>query len=156
MNDFHETFGAEGDSASAEVFRAFKRTMRLNRQLLTRSAAHLGSHPAQLGCLWMLAHNDNISQRDLAEKLHVAPATVTTMLQRMEREGLVERHADEADQRLTRITLTDVGREAGRKHAAAYNEYVENVISPLSEKDRRELARLLNLLADNVARELDR
>lgn len=144
------------DPLSADVLRAFKRMMRLNRQLMSRTAAHAGGHPAQAGCLWVLSRYSDITQRELAEKLHLAPATVTTMLQRMERDGLIERRPDEADQRLTRITLTQAGREQGLKHSAVHKEYVDSVISPLAEDDRRELARLLNLMADNVAKELDR
>lgn len=148
--------GMEGaDPLSMEVFHAFKRVMRANRRMMGRSALVDGGHPAQAGCLWTLAHNDGITQRELAEQLQLAPATVTTMLQRMEREGSIERWTDPDDQRLTRIRLTDAGRETGRRHGAALVDYVNRVLGSMSEPDRRELARLLDLLADTVTKELD-
>lgn len=144
------------DPVSADVFRAFRRAMRLNRQLLGRMSVGEGGHPAQVGCVAILSHHDGISQRDLAEKLHLAPATVTAMVQRMEREGTIARWADPDDQRLTRIRLTDAGRELSRTMGATHAAYINAVVNPLSEDDRRELTRILNLLADNVEKELER
>ena len=93
-------FGAEGvDAVSMEAFRAFKRAMMLHRRLLMASFNDEPIHPAQAGCLQALAHRDGIGQSDLAEMLHVSRPTVTTMLQRMEAGGLVERRAGEADSR---------------------------------------------------------
>lgn len=144
------------DPLSLEVFHAFKRTMRLNRQLLGRSAMAEGGHPAQAGCLWALAHSDGITQRQLAERLYLAPATVTTMLQRMEREGTVERWTDPDDQRLTRIRLTEAGRELAHRHGATQVEFINRVIGGLPESDRRDLIRILDRLSDNAAKELER
>lgn len=143
------------DPLSMEVFHSFKRVMRANRRLMGRSALVDGSHPAQAGCLWTLAHHDGITQRELAERLQLAPATVTAMLQRMEREGSIERWTDPDDQRLTRIRLTESGREMGRRHGAALVDYVNRVLGSLPEHDRRELVRILDSLADTVTKELD-
>lgn len=144
------------DPLSLEVFRAMKRTMRLNRQLLSRSALAEGGHPAQAGCLWALAHQDGITQRQLAEQLHIAPATVTAMVQRLEREGAVERWTDADDQRLTRIRLTEAGREQARRHGATIAESLNSVVGRLSKKDQRELVRILDLLSDSIVKEIDR
>jgi DNA-binding MarR family transcriptional regulator len=130
--------------------------MHLNRQLMMRKTTHMGGHPAQAGCLWILANHEGISQRELAGHLHLAAATVTSMLQRMERQGLIERWTDETDQRLTRIRLTDAGRELNEGLAVAMAEAITAATSPLTEEDREELARLLGLLADNTAREMER
>ncbi|PKQ16465.1 MAG: hypothetical protein CVT67_04860 [Actinobacteria bacterium HGW-Actinobacteria-7] len=144
------------DPLSWDVFRALKRAMHLNRQLLMRTMSDKGGHPAQSGCLWVIASHEGMSQRDLAGFLHLAPATVTTMLQRMEAGGLIERWSDEADQRLTRIGLTDAGRELNKSLGAANANVINATVSALPEDDRRELVRLMNLLADSAATELER
>jgi DNA-binding MarR family transcriptional regulator len=68
------------------------------------------------------------------------------MLQGMEKAGLIERRADEADQRLTRVFLTGAGRAAEKQMGVAAAEYVNATIATLPEDDRRELARLLDEL----------
>ena len=138
------------DPLSAEVLRSLKRIMHLNRQLLMRSMAEKGGHPAQAGCLRIIGKHESITQRDLGEALQVSPAALTTMLQRIERQGLIERWPDEIDQRLMRIKLTDDGKSLTAKFREAHREYIDATITPLSEQDRRELSRLLDLLGDNI------
>jgi DNA-binding MarR family transcriptional regulator len=132
------------DELSASTFRAFIATARLHGRLMTRLISGGSAvHPGQLWCLRVIAGHDGITQRELAEQLYVARPTVTKMLQGMERAGLVERRDDEHDQRLTRVHLTDRGRdfEAKLRHVAA--AYVTDTIGRLPEADRRELTRLL-------------
>jgi DNA-binding MarR family transcriptional regulator len=133
---------------------ALRRMMHLNRQLLTRAMGDKGGHPAQAACMWALSAHEGLSQRDLAEHLHLAPPTVTVMLQKMEKAGVIERHPDENDQRLTRIGFTEKGRALGRELHAARTGYLQATIGAMSEVDRNELARLLGVLADNTARAL--
>ena len=116
----HDDALLEGvDELSARVFRAFMRTLRLHRQLMSRTMAEHGAHPGQAMCLHLLASNDGITQRDLAEALHLARPTVSKMLRGMEKAGLVGRQPDAADQRLTRVYLTPAGRDAGRQICGA-------------------------------------
>ncbi len=143
------------DPLSAAVLMGLRRIMRLNRQLLMRTTSDIGGHPAQAGCLRVLRGHEDMTQRDLGELLFVSPAALTTMLQRMERQGLIVRRPDETDQRLVRIRLTDAGRELSDQMMAAFNTYVDTTIGPLSEADRTELARLLGLLGDNLATALE-
>lgn len=139
------------DPDSAEVFAAFRRVMHLNRQLIGRMMGTGGGHPGAAGVLRVLCAHEGISQRDLAEKLHLSRPTVTGMLQRMEQHGLIERWDDEADQRLTRLRLTPAGRAQAEESGELFGRYVDDTIGSLSEEDRHELARLMAILADNTA-----
>ena len=140
------------DELSAHVFRAFLGTAKLHVQLMMRTLSDRGTHPGQAMCLRLLTVNDGVSQRDLADMLHVARPTVTRMLQTMEKAGLVERRPDEADQRLTRVYLTGAGRDAEKEMGAAAAEYVNTTIATLPDNDRRELARLLEELGASITR----
>jgi DNA-binding MarR family transcriptional regulator len=146
------------DPSSAGVLAAFRRQMHLNRQLFMRLAAEKGGHPGRTVVLGMLSGHDGIAQRDLAEKLHLARPTITIMLQKMEHDGLIERWDDPDDQRLTRIRLTDAGRAQATDLGDAYKEGIDATIGTLSEADRLELTRLLELLNERTAsalKELD-
>ena len=140
------------DDLSGDVFRAFIGTLRLHRRLMMQALADRGVHPGQAMCLRLLAANDGIGQRDLAAALHVAPPTVTRMLHSMEKAGLVRRTPDAADQRRTRVELTNAGRAEELQMRAAAAEYVNATVATLPEADRRELARLLEDLGASIAR----
>jgi DNA-binding MarR family transcriptional regulator len=139
------------DPLSFQVFHAFKTAMMSERQLMLRLMADKGTHPAQAGCLRVLAGNDGISQRDLAENLHVSRPTVTTMLQKMEKSGLIERRADEQDQRLTRIYMTEEGLRLHESLGSAFRDLLEAGLGPMPDADRRELLRLLGDLEANIS-----
>lgn len=146
----------EVDALSFDVFRALMRTVKLNGRLLMRALGRKGGHPGQAGCLWAIGARDGLSQRELADVVQLSPPTVTAMLQKMERAGLVVRSTDEDDQRVTRLHLTDAGRELNHALRVAHGQYVSTTIGSMSEKDRRELARLLRILGDNIADALER
>jgi len=63
--------------------------------------------PPMLHALW---EQEGLTHGELAERLHVQPATVTKMIQRMEKAGFLERRSDLEDQRVSRVYLTDAGR----------------------------------------------
>jgi DNA-binding MarR family transcriptional regulator len=136
---------------SVDVFRAFKRSMILNRHLMMAALAAEDAHPAQAFCLLALSRTDGLSQSELASVLHVSRPTVTTMLQKMEAAGIVERRTDEHDQRVTRLYLTPEGRRLAERMRAVHAEVIDSTIGSLPEADRRELLRLLQVLNEHAA-----
>ena len=144
------------DDLSSRVFFAFLVTLRLHKQLMLRTLAGQGTHPGQIFCLHVLAGRDGISQRDLADALRLSRPTVSRMLQAMQKAGAVERRPDAADQRLTRVFLTDVGRDLERQMRGVVADFVNETIGELPENDRRELARLLGELGELMSQALAR
>lgn len=70
----------------------------------------LGLYRGQPPVLRALWQREGLTHSELAARLHVQPATITKMIQRMERTGFVERRPDPKDQRLSRVYLTEAGR----------------------------------------------
>ena len=142
------------DPVSYEVYLALRDTTHYQRQLMQRQFGEKGRHPGQGAALGMLAAHEGISQRELADKLHVSAPTVTAMLQRLEASGVIERRDDEQDQRVTRVFLTDAGREMLREVRSVFANVITTGVGSMPEADRRELARLLRQLSDNMAKAL--
>lgn len=57
----------------------------------------------------MIGRFPNSSAGDLADLLHVHPSTLTGVLARLERDGLLERHADPSDRRRSLLRLSKKG-----------------------------------------------
>ncbi|TVY08123.1 MarR family winged helix-turn-helix transcriptional regulator [Paenibacillus cremeus] len=68
-------------------------------------------YPGQPPLLRALAERDGQSQKELAETMQITPATLTVMLGRMEKTGLVERKPDVTDQRISRVYITAKGHQ---------------------------------------------
>ena len=82
---------------------------------LHRARAHalleeIGLHRGQPPVLRALWEEEGRAHSELAERLDVRPATITKMIQRMERAGFVERRPDPDDERVSRVYLTEAGR----------------------------------------------
>jgi DNA-binding MarR family transcriptional regulator len=155
-DDTAHSLDLEGvDPPSAQVFRSFRRAARLHRHLMLRAFAEQGTPPGQAMCLRIVAVHDGATQREIGERLHLAPPTVTSMLKRMEKSGTISREDDPADQRVTRVRLTPRGRALDRELRGVLATQVGALLDAMPEADRRDLARLLDDLADRMAEALD-
>lgn len=110
----------------------------------------LGLHSGQDLILLRLAENDGESQRALADRLEVEAPTITKMVQRMERAGLVERRSDETDARVSRVYLTARGRslEAGIRQVWADLE--AHLVQGLTLAEQALLRRLVIQMHNNL------
>lgn len=142
------------DSASAAVFHAYMRTLHLHRAGMMRTLEEHGGRFGQSACLRGLAQHDGLSQRDLAESLHISAPTVTAMLSAMERDELIERRADEQDRRVTRVFLSPKGRQLEAAQRERFAGYINRTVGTLDPSDRAELARLLRMLGDAIERDM--
>ncbi|WP_143447779.1 MarR family winged helix-turn-helix transcriptional regulator [Kineosporia sp. R_H_3] len=128
---------------TTQVHEAFLRLVHRQRLLLQRVLSRHELHPGQAMCLRVLAQRDGVSQRDIAETLMLSAPTVTRMLQRMERSGLVERASDPDDARQTVVRLTPVGTGLQALVDSALTEFLDRSLARLPEQDLRDLARLM-------------
>ena len=110
----------------------------------------LGIHPRQIPILAILHGKDGCSQKEIAQQLGVKPPTVTVSIQRLEKTGLVCRKQDEKDQRVTRIYLTEKGREAIREGMAVMKRTEEEVFHNFSETEMCLLRRFLEQMLENI------
>jgi DNA-binding MarR family transcriptional regulator len=103
-----------------------------------------------LASLW---EKDGVTQTELAGQFHLQAATVTNMLQRMEQAGLVERRKDAEDQRISRVYLTDAGRDIRDQVYVAWSKLKEQAFAGLSTEERNLLHRLLLRIHNNLTKE---
>jgi len=63
----------------------------------------------------------------ISDRLQVHPASVTSAVKRLEREGLIQRETDEVDNRIVLATLLPKGRDLLVPATAAVNEVFESI-----------------------------
>ncbi|WP_439521869.1 MarR family winged helix-turn-helix transcriptional regulator [Marivita sp.] len=82
---------------------------------------------------------------ELSRMLLVSNGNATTVVDRLESEGLVRRLASETDRRVVMVTLTDAGRTQFKELARAHEIEVDRIFANLGEED-------LDMLRDLVRR----
>jgi len=132
------------------VFHALRGVMRAQKQLMMRYLAEKNAHMGQALSLWVLSEHEGMSPSDLADALNVKRPTVTIMLKKMEKAGLIERRPDQDDQRFMRVYLTDAGRELHYQLKSVHSSVVETTVKDMSEHDQREFERLLRVAEKNL------
>ncbi|MDQ2631281.1 MAG: MarR family transcriptional regulator [Actinomycetota bacterium] len=86
----------------------------------------------------------------LTGSLLVSSGTMTNRLDRLERRGLVERVPNPEDRRSVEIALTDEGRELVDAVIGEHVAREQEMLAPLSARERETLTRILRKLAAHV------
>ncbi|MDQ3911942.1 MAG: MarR family transcriptional regulator [Actinomycetota bacterium] len=97
--------------------------------------------------LAMLIEEDGISQGELGHKFEVDPSRTTRLAQRLEREGLLRRERDPADNRVVRLHVTEKGQRLIETTQARRERFENRIRRELSDKELQEFRRLLGVVA---------
>ena len=129
---------------------ALAKVCRAHRANVGDLLAEIGLHVGQEMVLIELWEKDGLRGGELAERLGVEPPTVTKMLRRLERCGLVIRRQDPEDARSFRVYLTDEGRSLEGPVNRCWERAEEKVLAGMSAGERRTFYRLLTKVRANL------
>ncbi len=115
------------------------------RWIRSRTKGSEVSH-ARMKVLWVLHCDGPQIMSDLSEKLGVSPRNITTLVDALERDGMVRRLPHPTDRRATVIELVPRGTEGWAKAYSGYRRAASELFAELSEADQVELIRLLGAL----------
>jgi DNA-binding MarR family transcriptional regulator len=76
----------------------------------------------------------------LAEREHTAQPSMTALIRRLERRGLVERRQDLRDGRAVQVSITEAGRLKLRSHRAAQVALISELVRQIEPTEREQLA----------------
>ena len=110
---------------------------------------------AQSFVLGYLVQNPGAIQRDIAQVSRTSAASVTSLLQGLERRGLVERRTEDGDERSKRVYATDAGVELIDGFDATMAAANETILAPLDADERATLLALLSKITAAVRRSTD-
>lgn len=115
----------------------------------------LGLFRGQPPLLYALWEKEGQTHRELAEKLQITPATITKMIQRMEKTGFVQRQPDASDQRVSRVYLTDAGRAIRAQLETVWNQMEVEGFAGFNAEERVVLRSYLMRIRENLAQAVD-
>lgn len=125
---------------------------RLITQAYTPMLSELGITYPQYLVLMVLWEKDAIPVNDIARRLLLETNTVTPLLQRMERQGLVIRERGEQDRRQQFVSLTEMGKAMEEQAYALIPRGMGERLSacPLKMEDYVGLAQQLDTIIDSL------
>ncbi len=117
-----------------------------SRRLTKGLASQFGLTGPQLTVVKLLETFENLSLSSLSERIRAQNSTVTGIIDRMEREGLVRRERSTADRRVVHISLSDKGQKLAKQIQVEPMEVFRGALLSLSHGDLRDLLRIMNKL----------
>lgn len=87
--------------------------------------------------------NEEVNQRKICEIMYLKGSSVTSLMNNMEKNGLIMRRTDPSDGRGNIIELTEKGKETALKIRGVLDEIDEKSVSVFDDDEKKEMERLL-------------
>jgi DNA-binding MarR family transcriptional regulator len=136
------------DITTSELVERLMRSAHRLRRASVKSLAPLGLTPAQERMLRLVSRGQGPWRMgELASRMGIVPRSATSLVDGLERAGLVKRAIDPDNRRSILVILTDHGKQVQRDMSDARAEAGEHLFAHLDERERELLADLLDKVA---------
>lgn len=143
-------FGPEIKTDVDQVLEAILYLYTESRRITKELARRADLTGPQLTVVKMLEQIGDLSLSELSERIRARNSTVTGIIDRMEREGLVVRERSTQDRRVVYIRLTSKGRKLAEEIPVEPMEIFRSALECLTASETRELVRILGKVARRV------
>ena len=113
----------------------------------------LGLSTGQPKVLDHLRYHNGASQKDIAHACHIEPASLTSILNRMEKQNMIERKILNGNRRSHHIFLTDYGMEQSESIEKAFLTLEHEVFSGISNTEKEQFLKTFEKLYQNITKE---
>ena len=114
-----------------------------------------GLTDVQFNLMMLLQHQsgrmDGLTQAQISDMMLVNRANITSLVDRMEKAGLVVRSSMPDDRRYNLIKLTDKGKQLIERIEPLYKNEVERIMAALVKADQKRLILMLEKIRDNIS-----
>ena len=142
---------AKIDAGSYRLHAAVGHLLRRSQQravdLFVEEVGEDGPTPRQFAVLLSVHQNPGISQTDLVRMTGIDRSTLTEILRRLGRRGLIRRERQAADRRTNALHLTEEGRAATGSAVDAVERAQQRILEPIPAGKRAAAMRVLERLA---------
>ena len=139
-----------GTSEAESLDRLFSQICRLKHARVHTLYEALGLYRGQPRVLHALWDQEGLTHTELSRLLRVQPATITKMIQRMEKVGFVERRHDPDDQRVSRVYLNAAGRAVREDVQQVWLRLDDEAFAGFAEEERALLREFFCRIRDNL------
>lgn len=102
--------------------------------------------PPQFDALQYLVNHGALTISELSSRLFLAPSTITDLVDRMEKSGLVERVRSSEDRRLVKVHVLQKGFDLIDQVVSLRCQFIKNATAELSSEEKDEFIKYLNIL----------
>lgn len=140
----------ETEEFSNSLLEGMALLMRVSLQDLMGYIHRKGISMAQINVLYQVYYRGPCEVLAFTRALALSPAGASQLIERMVRQGWVERLNDPADRRVRRVHLTEPGRQLVAESIAARDEWIIRFGARLTGEEKQQVAQVFRLLAEKI------
>lgn len=106
----------------------------------------------QLYCIELINNLRNPSLTELAEKMNIAKASISVMIDRLEKNGLIYKVTSDNDRRTSHIHLTEDGEKAALLHTELHKRIAHLLTEEMTDSEKEILVVLLNKSVSSLSK----
>ncbi|WP_421902607.1 MarR family winged helix-turn-helix transcriptional regulator [Maridesulfovibrio sp.] len=144
----HRSFGTPTETMELSTLLQYASRL-MGRMHHCHHHMHQGQH-AQGKVISILLEHGPMSQSQLLEILDIRSSSLSELISKLERNGLISRERNEADRRSFIVSATKEAEEVFSNQGNAERESIEQLFPSLENKEKEELRRLLLKIVDSL------
>lgn len=130
---------------------------RLRNLMHREMGRHFGEYnltTAQFSILEALYSNGDLNVGEIQEKILGTPGNTPGVINTLIKSGYVAKKQDENDRRISRVSMTESGKELMASiYPHPHQEWLEEILSVLSKEEREVLAKALHSSCDKMMKQ---
>ena len=120
------------------------------RKSYANQLRELGLHIGQELALYHLWEKEGITQSQLRHKIGSEASTVSNMLKKLQQDDIVYRLHDEPDSRISKVYLTDKGRDLEKPVMKIWENHEQKMLKGIRQEELMLMRRILQQMTDNL------
>lgn len=130
----------------------FVRVRHTHHQRAVKLFEEVGLNYGQPPIIFDLWEKDGLTQKELAQRRNLSPATITATLKRMEKAGWITRSTDNEDSRISRVYLTAKGKQIQGPLEEKRRQLEDETFEGFTDVEKILMRRLLLQIWDNLSK----
>lgn len=123
-----------------------------NKDDVIKYSELMNRSPVEMQVILMTGANSGLLMRDYASMLQISKSTLTSIINRLEKQGFLYRTISSKDKRSYCLTLDTRGQEFYKAYISYQSDIGNRIISGLDEKEREAFVMLLGKIASYMIR----
>ncbi|MEK6265497.1 MAG: MarR family transcriptional regulator [Clostridium sp.] len=122
-------------SSGLKIFKSLKRVGHMVKQSMVQQFNEMNLTGPQGMMIGILSHDGEMKISDLSEKIGLSNSTVSGIIDRLEKQGLVERTRSIEDRRVVYVNISDKFKEISKKRFCKIEETLENIMEKATAEE---------------------
>ncbi len=100
--------------------------------------------------LAFLKSHEGLTQKEIAEACQLERGTVTVLLKRMEKQGMLERRLQNGDQKSRYVYLTEYGKQLAKASVDSFFQTEDKAFSGFTDREKAQLMDYCSRIIENL------